>query len=61
MSKESEFDCFTLKKGQSRGANTSAFGKLFGGGAKTDESGEASTETQVGKFKALITISQKSE
>lgn len=34
---------------------------MFGGDDKVDESGSASTETSVGKFKALITISQKGE
>lgn len=61
MSKPSEFDCYMLKKGQSRGASSGLLGGLFGGGPKVDESGSETTEKEVGKFKALITISQKSE
>jgi len=60
MSKPSEFDCFMLKKGQSRGASSGLLGGLFGG-PKVDESGSATTEKEVGKFKALITISQRSK
>jgi hypothetical protein len=36
-------------------------GGLFGGGGQVDESGAASDEKEVGKFKALITISQKGD
>ena len=62
MSTPSEFDCFFLKKGQSRGAASGGLlGGMFGGGAKVDDSGEASDEQLVGKFKSLITISQKGE
>jgi len=61
MSTPSEFDQYMLKKGQSRGAASGGMlGGLFGG-AKVDESGAASDEKEVGKFKALITISQKGD
>lgn len=61
MSKESEFQQYSLKKGQARGAPSGLLGGLFGGGPKLDDSGAPTTETSVGKFKALITVSQKSE
>ena len=54
MSKPSEFQCFTLKRGQTRGAKTG----LFGGGKK-DASGAADTTEKMGLFKALITITHK--
>ena len=61
MAKESEFQCYDLKKGQARGAPQGLLGGLFGGGPKLDESGAPTDERSVGKFKALITVSQKSE
>ena len=50
-----------MKKGQARGAPQGLLGGLFGGGPKLDESGAPTDERSVGKFKALITVSQKSE
>lgn len=61
MSKESEFQQYSLKKGQARGAPQGLLSGLFGGGPQLDDSGAPTTETSVGKFKALITVSQKSE
>ena len=61
MAKESEFQCYDLKKGQARGASQGLLSGLFGGGPKLDESGAPTDERSVGKFKALITVSQKSE
>ena len=54
MSKESEFDCFTLKRGQTRGASSSMFGS-----SKTTADGEADTTAKMGLFKALITVTHK--
>jgi len=45
MSKESEFSCFELKRGQTRGASSSM--------------GEEDTTTKMGLFKALITVTHK--
>lgn len=45
MSKESEFSCFELKRGQTRGASSS--------------NGEEDTTTKMGLFKALITVTHK--
>ena len=61
MLKESEFKQYDLKRGQARGAKTSIFSGLFGGGPQLDESGQTTTEKSVGKFKALITITRKNE
>lgn len=58
MSKPSEFMCYDLKRGQSRGAKKSFFD--FGGGKK-DENGEQDTTQIMGKFKALITVTKKDE
>ena len=57
MSKPSEFHCFDLKRGQSRGAKKS----LFDFGGKTDADGEVDTTQNMGKFKALITVTKKDE
>jgi len=54
MSKESEFDCFTLKRGQTRGASSSMFGS-----SKKTADGEEDTTTKMGLFKALITVTHK--
>ena len=54
MSKESEFHCYTLKRGQTRGASSS----LFGSSKKTAD-GEEDTTTKMGLFKALITVAHK--
>lgn len=54
MSKESEFSCFTLKRGQTRGASSSMFGS-----SKTDGDGEVDTTSKMGLFKALITVTHK--
>ena len=54
MSKESEFDCFTLKRGQTRGASSSMFGS-----SKKTADGEEDTTTKMGIFKALITVTHK--
>ena len=54
MSKESEFSCFTLKRGQTRGASSSMFGS-----SKQTAEGEADTTTKMGLFKALITVTHK--
>ena len=61
MSKETDFNCYDLKRGQSRGAPSG--GGLFGmfSNTKTDEeSGAPSTEEIVGKFKGLIQVTRKS-
>ncbi len=50
----SPFETFDLKRGQSRGASKGFW--PFGGGAKTDASGEASTEQVVGIFKGIVTV-----
>ena len=57
MSKPSEFKCYELVRGQTRGAS----GGLFGGGKKDQSTGETDTTTKMGMFKALITVSLKSE
>ena len=54
MSKESEFSCFTLKRGQTRGASSSMFGS-----SKQTAEGESDTTTKMGLFKALITVTHK--
>lgn len=58
MTKESPFDCYNLKKGQSRGASKGLwpFSKK-----KEDASGEVSTEQVVGKFKGLLVIDAEGE
>jgi hypothetical protein len=48
------FETFELKRGQSRGASKGWW--PFGAQAKTDASGEVSTEQVVGKFKGTITV-----
>ena len=60
MSKETDFNCYNLKRGQTRGAPTGGglFGLLSGGG-KEDASGQPSTEETVGKFKGLIMVTHK--
>lgn len=58
MSKPSEFMCYDLKRGQSRGAKKS----LFDFGGKTDQgTGEQDTTQNMGRFKALITVTKKDE
>ena len=61
MSKETDFNCYQIKRGQTRGA--SGGGGFFGmlSSDKTDESGAPSTEEIVGKFKGLITVTRKSD
>jgi hypothetical protein len=51
MPKKSPFDEYEIKRGQTRGASKSLFFK-----GKEDDSGSASTEKIVGKFKGLINI-----
>ena len=53
------FATFDLKRGQTRGATK---GGLFSFGAqKQDESGEASDEQVVGKFKGIVTVQTKED
>ena len=59
MSKPTEFQCFDLKRGQSRGAKKSLFD--FGGGKTDQGTGEEDTTQIMGKFKALITVTKKDE
>ena len=54
MSKESEFSCYTLKRGQTRGASSSMFGS-----SKKTADGEEDTTSKMGLFKALITVTHK--
>ena len=56
MSKPSEFNCYDVKRGQSRGAKKSAFSF---GSTKKDASGEEDTTTKMGLFKALITVTHR--
>ncbi len=58
MTKESPFDQYPLKKGQSRGASKGLwpFSKK-----KEDDSGSTSTEQVVGKFKGLLVIAAEGE
>jgi hypothetical protein len=60
MSKPTDFNQYMLKRGQKRGAESSGMFSLFGGN-KVDESGQEDTTQEVGKFKALITITRKGE
>lgn len=59
MSKPSEFHCYELKRGQTRGASSSGFGSLFSSAKKDKATGEEDTTTTMGMFKALITVTQK--
>lgn len=54
MSKESEFSCYEIKRGQTRGASSSMFGS-----SKHNEDGGEDTTTKMGLFKALITVTHK--
>ncbi len=56
MSKPSEFNCYELKRGQSRGAKASIFSF---GPTKKDASGEEDTTSKMGLFKALITVTHR--
>ena len=51
MSTPSEFNVYSVKRGQARGASTGLFG-----GNKTDQ---ADTTSLMGMFKALITVTKK--
>jgi hypothetical protein len=57
MSRPSEFSCYDLKRGQTRGAS-SGF-SLFGSKKKDQTTGEEDTTTKMGTFKALITVAHK--
>ena len=57
MSKPSEFHCYELKRGQSRGASKSIFS--FGASKKAADSGEEDTTTKMGLFKALISVTHR--
>jgi hypothetical protein len=52
------FNQYDLKRGQSRGASVSIWAKLTNK-VKTDESGEATSEKVVGRFKAVIEVEDK--
>jgi hypothetical protein len=58
MSEPTPFEEYMLKKGQSRGASKSMFSF---GASKEDESGEATTEKIMGKFKGVICIDSAKE
>ena len=59
MSRPSEFDTFPIMRGQARGAGGGGLGSLFGS-KKTDQAtGETDTTSQMGIFKALITVAHK--
>lgn len=55
MSKPSEFKCYDIKRGQTRGAASSGF-SLFKSSKKDQTTGEEDTTTSMGMFKALITV-----
>ncbi len=57
MSKPSEFKCYELIRGQTRGASSG----FFGGGKKDQSTGEADTTSKMGMFKALITVNLKKD
>jgi len=57
MSKESEFNCYNIKRGQTRGASGGF--SLFSGPKKDLLTGEADTTQNMGIFKALITVAHK--
>ena len=59
MTQPSPFDSYELKRGQSRGASKSWWS--FGGAKKVDESGQASTEQVVGKFKGVVSVQTKED
>lgn len=63
MSVPSIFDCYDLKKGQTRGGGGGAFGKIGGlfSKKKVDASGQEDTVQIVGKFKGMITVETKKE
>lgn len=62
MSNPSDFNQYSLTKGQVRGASSSLLKGLFSSSKKVDsESGEVSTSEKVGLFKGLITVSRASE
>ena len=60
MPVKTPFHVFKLKKGQSRGASAGLFGGLFGA-AKTDASGQVTTEQEMGLFKGVITVESTEE
>jgi hypothetical protein len=60
LHKESPFNQYDLKRGQSRGASKSIWQSLTGN-VKEDESGQTSTEQIVGRFKAVIEVEIKTE
>jgi len=57
MSRPSEFNCYEIKRGQTRGASGGF--SLFGGPKTEQATGEADTTTKMGIFKALITVAHK--
>lgn len=57
MTLPSPFDQYNLKRGQSRGAK----GWFSFGAGKTDDSGAASTEQIVGKFKGIVTVQSEKD
>lgn len=60
MPRQSPFNQFELRRGQTRGA-TIGFWKKITGNYKTDESGQASDEKVVGRFKAVIEVEGREE
>jgi uncharacterized protein YjaG (DUF416 family) len=58
LPKESPFQSYDIKRGQTRG-NKAGFWASLLGSIKTDESGEVSSEQVTGKFKALIEVENK--
>ena len=54
LPRESPFDSFDIKKGQSRGGSKQWW--PFGAAQKQDDSGEVSDESVVGRFKGLVTV-----
>lgn len=61
MSRPSEFKCYELKRGQTRGAKSSGLGSLFSSAKVNQETGEQDTTESMGLFKALITVVEKNK